>query len=240
MTDLYMVRCSFDSPSLISWAREQAGIRAVNDFGYVVHAVFKAGFGEEAPKPFVLDKNHGRTQFVLGYSKIPGSDLEDLCKENRPELINIFDQKIPSKAMPTDWPMGGIFGFSVLMAPIVRQSKPVKRERDAYFASLDAGGEKSLQKRERVYLDLLKREISRDGAASVLEAGLTAIKQNSVQRRSYSEVDQERKLKPFQRSVAEFKGRLQIKNPETFQKLMMRGVGRHRAFGLGMLLLRRN
>ncbi|WP_083761830.1 type I-E CRISPR-associated protein Cas6/Cse3/CasE [Alkalilimnicola ehrlichii MLHE-1] len=33
-------------------------------------------------------------------------------------------------------------------------------------------------------------------------------------------------------------GRLTVRDPDTFATLVARGVGRHRAFGFGMLLLR--
>jgi CRISPR system Cascade subunit CasE len=37
---------------------------------------------------------------------------------------------------------------------------------------------------------------------------------------------------------ATFEGRLQIGDPQAFAELVARGVGRYRAFGFGMLLLR--
>ena len=33
-------------------------------------------------------------------------------------------------------------------------------------------------------------------------------------------------------------GRLRVSDPQAFAQLLARGVGRHRAFGFGMLLLR--
>ena len=49
---------------------------------------------------------------------------------------------------------------------------------------------------------------------------------------------QNRSHRGVERPDALFTGEITVADPEAFCRLLARGVGRHRAFGFGMLLLR--
>ncbi len=90
--------------------------------------------------------------------------------------------------------------------------------------------------RERVYGLWLAKELGRGGAAE-LEDGvrLAAFAREAVYRRGESAVPRRRAM---ERPNAVLEGTLRVREPTAFRALLRRGVGRHRAFGFGMLLLR--
>jgi CRISPR system Cascade subunit CasE len=90
--------------------------------------------------------------------------------------------------------------------------------------------------REQVYADWLARQFDRDSAARI----------RTVDMRSFRMVKPVRRKKPgaLPRQLGGLRpetildGVLEIADPDAFSRLLARGVGRHRAFGYGMVLLR--
>jgi CRISPR system Cascade subunit CasE len=83
--------------------------------------------------------------------------------------------------------------------------------------------------REDVYVRWLSRELQRGGASRLESARLTEFCRERM-RRGAGE--------PIERPNAVLEGTLTVLDPEAFRALLTRGLGRHRAFGFGMLLLR--
>ena len=83
--------------------------------------------------------------------------------------------------------------------------------------------------RENVYVEWLSARFAR-GGARLEEARL----------RSFQRVRVVRKLRKHapEGPDAVMQGTLEVTDPEEFAKLVADGVGRHRAYGYGMLLLR--
>ena len=102
-----------------------------------------------------------------------------------------------------------------------------------------------------VYRDWLRR-LLREGGAELLDAGLSGFRLTTLVRRSHASPNGRtgtaegppkrlpalRARTAARRPDATLEGILQVTDPERFQGLLARGVGRHRAFGFGMLLLR--
>ncbi len=59
-----------------------------------------------------------------------------------------------------------------------------------------------------------------------------------VLRKKIAEVDGKRKVRFVNGPDVIFTGQLQVEHSEAFARLLARGIGRHRAFGFGMLLLK--
>jgi hypothetical protein len=77
-----------------------------------------------------------------------------------------------------------------------------------------------------------------DGAAQIVEAHLDSFRLTRVLRKAGSGDNGKRKTTNHAGPDAVFKGQLQVGDATAFNRLLARGVGRHRAFGFGMLLLR--
>lgn len=74
----------------------------------------------------------------------------------------------------------------------------------------------------------------------MLEAGgvrVGALRFDGLDRVGVTRRDASRRLRPVNGQSAELVGVLEVVDADAFQALLARGIGRHRAFGYGMLLL---
>ena len=138
--------------------------------------------------------------------------------------------------MPSQWKEGKLLGFETRIRPIIRCARGSDRpgkERDAFQAEAmlhPKGG--MARTREQVYTDWLASKLERCGAAS-LEPETTKLV--AFQRaRAY----RKRRARYSEGPDAVMRGTLRITDPDAFNALLAQGVGRHRAYGFGMLLLR--
>jgi CRISPR system Cascade subunit CasE len=88
-----------------------------------------------------------------------------------------------------------------------------------------------------VYAEWLARELARGEAASVERLQLDGFRLAASVRKG-SAAEGRRPARRVAGPDALFSGELTVRDPAGFAALLARGVGRHRAFGFGMLLLR--
>ncbi len=247
---LHLVRCAVDARKLYAFARRSRAASAREfDEGYAVHALFAALFDHGAPedervapKPFRVGDIERRTLDVLGYAVLDHGALVERARSFADPLAwGVCDlEAITSRPMPTSFESGAHLGFSVRICPIRRIAKrgPMVRDRaevDAFIAkSWDVGPEQALDRAE-VYRAWLEEELGKEDAATVSAASLVSQRRGRFHRRTQGE---ERKGRPTERPDVTFEGVLKVRDSEAFARRLARGVGRHRAFGFGMLLLR--
>lgn len=236
MTSLYMVELRPDPAALVRFAEDQ-GInrREDEDLGYAAHAWLKALFGEDSPKPFRLryDPKHRQPPRLLGYARKPGGELAEYAQSFAlPSALQAcpLDTGFACKAMPQAWQTGRRLGFELMACPISRIGQ---REEDIYVRHLQECEERgeTPSSRADTYRHWLERQL---GSAAKLE---------DFTLEGFANVRMLRKTegsgrKDFQRPQALLGGVLKVQQGEAFNALLARGVGRHRAFGYGMLLLR--
>lgn len=228
---LHMVQMRLSSRDLARSAKEQNIPTYANDLGYALHGQLAALFGDRAPKPFHATEQRGAVT-VLGY----GSADQRALKEQM-RFADPFDQRalrdLATKTMPERWPEGKSFDFEVRVCTTVRQKS---KELDAYLAVVEKLDEGEVaEPREYVYRDWLIRKL--DGAAEVESCRLDRFRLVRLFRRG-QRTGKGRAKKAPQLPEAVLKGRLKVTHSEAFARLLARGIGRHRAFGFGMLLLR--
>ena len=90
--------------------------------------------------------------------------------------------------------------------------------------------------REAVYVDWLKRQF--EDVADLHEVRMTEFSLSAVVRRAAPQAEGARPKRPVQGPDAVFTGVLRVRDSAAFAALVARGIGRHRAFGFGMLLLK--
>lgn len=210
------------------------------DDGYGWHALLAAVFGkEQAPKPFCVNARRGRPLQILAYTQRNPAALEQAARDYADPLAlqaaGLASAGLAAKPMPA-FEAGRRLGFSVKVRPIVRTDRDGDRRRsaeiDAYVAALRAGdGTGERPDRAAVYCRWTQEKLAAGGAA-VLDLRVRGVDQVPVVRR-----DAVRRLKPVQGHAASLAGVLEVSDAERFAHLLARGVGRHRAFGYGMLLL---
>ncbi|MFH0933631.1 MAG: type I-E CRISPR-associated protein Cas6/Cse3/CasE [Pseudomonadota bacterium] len=235
---MFMIDLPLDSAQLMRFAHRQGhGRLADDDFGYAAHAWLVATLGKLAPKPFRLLENRQGLR-MLGYTDQPIDALRDHAQTfAEPGALNVCEWSAAAgKSMPTAWQSGRRFGFEVRACPVSR----AERERDVYLVALsraqDAGAEQL--SRPQVYSEWLARQLSKEGAAQTNPAAINVIGFRRVRSQRLSRASEGAKRRAVERPDALFAGELTVENPDAFSGLLARGVGRHRAFGYGMLLLR--
>ena len=248
---LYLTRIVLRSRSAMQLARLRGLRLAGGDPGYLLHSVLREAFQELAPQPFALTRGgaggngsrHQRagaagTWELLAYG---AGDAEALRMRLRqfapPEVFSVLDESaLATKPMPPDWAAQMRLEFEVRVCPVVRQAgtnggKP--REQDAFLAEVQRVGPDIAVDREAVYRKWLCGELGRDGAANLGHAHMTAFRRVRLERR-----DRSRKVHNPERPDVSFQGELTVTDGAAFAALLRRGLGRHRAFGFGMVLVR--
>ena len=232
-----LLRLQPDTKALAVWATRHGVLSPDGDYGYALHGLLSAAFGEQAPKPF---RYLGGRQGLLAYTEASLDVLRMNASLAMPDVaralgLNDFD----AREFPIAWKAGQMLGFEVRVRPVIRAKDG--RERDAFLHAVDAisteeGGE--IAQRSMIYSDWFARQFAVDGAAQIIRAQMEEFRLTRVLRKAGTGENGKRKSFGVTGPDAVFKGQLQVGNPDAFARLLARGVGRHRAFGFGMLLLK--
>jgi CRISPR system Cascade subunit CasE len=245
--DLHMLRMRFDLPRLYELGRRRRLPLREADVGYLLHSALKELFGADAPGPFTVQPARGRAITVLAYTSRTKLDLEEHARAfAEPSVYAICDfTSLEAKRMPDTWASGRRLGFDVRACPVVRMSSdgtagpagPTWRrgaEVDAFLARCWRSDGAAVDRGD-TYRAWLASELERRGGASLLRAEVKAFQRERLVRRDHGE---HRRARQLERPDVSFTGELEVTAPAEFAALLARGVGRHRAFGFGMLLLR--
>ncbi len=236
-----LLRLQPDPAALAPWATRHGLLSPDGDFGYALHALLCSAFGDLTPKPFHY---LGGRQGLLAYTS---ADLENLrlnAALATPDVARALGlDALDARPFPTVWKTGQRLGFELRVRPVVRSKEG--GERDAFLHAINPAvdSEKdakngSLAERTAVYTDWLGKQLAVDGAAEIAETRMESFKLTRVLRKAGNGENGKRKTTSIAGPDVVFKGQLLVGDPEAFHRLLARGVGRHRAFGFGMLLLR--
>jgi CRISPR system Cascade subunit CasE len=238
-----MLSMEIDLKGAMAIAKRRGLPLGVTDSGYLAHVLMGEAFGTMAPSPFALRDRSGKHLSVLGYSRHSAAQLMEqasACAE--PVIFNSLNwSACVSKPMPNMWQEGQNYFFEVRACPVVRMAKSSPKCRKG--AEVDSFLQRCWEvddparpvNREEVYRDWLAGQFDRQGAAKLKKFALVGFRRNKLLRRSH---DQNRMSKTVERPDALIKGTLEVRDGLLFSDLLARGVGRHRAFGFGMLLLK--
>jgi len=241
--NLFMLQMEPDMTRLTRWAKSNGVLprEADDDFGYAIHALLAACFGAAAPKPFALRLHPGAPN-ILAYAAMNADQLRGHALEfalpDALAAINI--DSLASKRMPETFAAGRELGFTVRVRPMVRTDRDGNRSRsreiDAFQAANPDPAQNTASLRAKIYCDWLSQRMVQGGCA-VQTLNLSGLQRTPVFRR-----DRDRGLRRIGGAQggpdATLSGILRVTEPDKFHALLARGVGRHRAFGFGMLLLR--
>lgn len=233
---LYLTQMTLDPAALVRFAAHNGLARARDDdHGYALHAWLAAMFADHAPKPFrLLDGYHAAPLTLLAYGDAPGPALARQAKTfAEPLAYSVLTvNSLASKAMPMEWPPGTRLRIDVLACPVRRRDGV---ERDAYLRALTHADD-AIPTRSEVYASWLREQFA--GAVEVSNVRLTGFSRTHLARRSRPGPTPQRPFHMLERPCARFSTLATIRDGTAFMTLLRRGVGRHRAFGFGMLLLR--
>lgn len=230
---------------LARWAAHRGGLWSRDDLdtGRALHHLLGESFPKGALQPFRLFVPRSRSWgHLYAYTTTPEDTLRSSFRAcATPEASEILQlQTLASRALPTSWQAGARYGFDVRLRPVVRLAKEIatpltvwKRhaEVDAWFARklrCSDADVHTLPSRHDVYLDWLADLVA---TAARLDRNATRIVQ--LQRR---DIVRGRTIRKGVDIVVH--GTLAVRDADAFARLLARGIGRHRAYGYGMVLLR--
>ena len=237
------------------------GTRRLQDPDHAMHCLLTECFGDLAPKPFRLVATRGAsTACLYGYGAADAGELRDAAATFAEPLQSriIPMAGIDSKAMPSEFPAGKRLGFDLRIRPVVRLHRDLDRvppDMVRLFREDNRNGEKEFKPRpgmecdafqwqallhpkggmtatrEQVYAQWLADRLGRRGAS---------LDQEAVRLVSFQRTRAHRKLhrRHTEGPDAVMQGVLTVADVDAFADALRMGIGRHRAYGYGMLLLR--
>ncbi|MDY3868955.1 MAG: type I-E CRISPR-associated protein Cas6/Cse3/CasE [Pyramidobacter sp.] len=254
-----MVRLKLNLGALYQWGRQ---MRLGDDVGYLVHAASRAIWGEIAPQPFFVQSSKG---CVLGYTNADEDQMRaayETSAAERGKKLLVQALSISHhccKKMPEQWRKDAVYQFSVFCRPMARNGKI---EGDVWLLEMfrayqDAVGRgefsgtvqefrhQNENRREEIYTRWIQRQFASETqqesgkAAQLLRVSIDGLRCGPMTTRGDSKHTGAPR-KGRQRNIPELyaTGTLRVADPEAFSRLMKRGIGRHRAFGYGMILLK--
>lgn len=239
--NLHLLRLEPNAATLAQWATRNRLLSSDGDYGYALHALLAAAFGKQAPKPF---RYLGGRQGLLAYAT---GELEELrlgAALATPDVARALGlDTLDGRLFPAAWRSDQCLAFETRVRPVVRTADG--RERDAFLHALGdspsaemAAEQSSIARRESIYAEWLSKQLAADGAAVLVNAQMDSFALTRVLRRGGTGDNGKRKTTQTAGPDVVFKGQLKVGDPQAFAGLLARGLGRHRAFGFGMLLLR--
>ena len=235
---IHMIRADLDVIAFHRWAGSR-GLIARNTFdeGFAMHCLLVESFGDLAPKPFrlIIPRDRERSGLFFGYCRYDDEALRDAAGTyTDPLQARILPASgFDSKPMPATWKPGRRLGFEVLVRPIVRRGRGADHpgaEIDAFQWEASRHPKGGMDRsREGVYTDWLAERLGQRGA-QLEEARLKSFQRVRTIRKLHTHATEGPR--------ALMHGTITIKDPSKFAELVAHGIGRHRAYGYGMLLLR--
>ena len=240
MTVLQMIRAEINVRDFQRWM----AMKRLQDPDHGMHCLLMESFGKPPPtgdslalKPFRLIVPRGCSKGVLyGYGRADAEELREaaaICAD--PMQCRVIPAaSLDSKPMPSDWQIGKRLGFEVRIRPTRRLKRPIGNsahiaERDAFLMqALD--DRKETRSREQVYTAWLSERLQRCGGAELESATLQSFQRTRAVRKLHA--------RHSEGPDAVMRGVLTVTDPDAFSSLLAHGIGRHRAYGYGMLLLR--
>ena len=235
-TPLQMIRADIDVSNFRRWA----GTRRFQDLDHAMHCLLTESFGDLAPKPFRVIVPRGSSRGVLyGYGTGNADALREaagICAD--PLQCRVIPaSSLDTKEMPVEWRTDKQLGFETRVRPVVRRTRNADcrpgKEWDAFqLEAIQCPEGEMPRSREEVYAGWLSDQFERRGGARL---ELDKIKLVSFQR---TRAVRKRHARHSEGPDAVMRGVLTITDSDAFSDLLAHGIGRHRAYGYGMLLLR--
>ena len=262
MSMLYLIRLPVSLPALARWAasrnygwttrRDRKGRECDTGFdeGRALHHLLVETFGQDMLNPFrLLVASPGKRGHIYAYSHADAATLLETAHACAlPEVVDICDlAQLVAKTKHDNWRSGRRLGFEARVRPVGRLMKPLPHSGGSAFtkgAEVDVfliealrrfpeatSAEENMLKagrsREEVYAAWLAERLT---GAATLEPGvrLTHFLRRRAARKGFAPEGPD----------ATLQGNLIVLESVRFQELLAKGIGRHKAYGYGMVLLR--
>ena len=250
---LHLIQAPLDMRTFSRWAGNRGLMRrGAFDPGYAFHILLSAMFGKGVLQPFRVFASERRASAALyGYADVDVTELRHTADAVAPpDCLDVLDpERMRSKRMPSHFERARRLGFDLRLRPVRRLRRDLAdaqlghslskgAEVDAFrvevirrfpsgWADSDEAAAKAGITRQSVYAEWLSERFG--DAVTVEQCRLVAVNRTRAVRGSSGAPEG---------PDAILQGTLAVSNEETFAGILRNGVGRHRAYGYGMLLLR--
>lgn len=236
---LHLIELPLSLAALNRWAAARDFGRGLFDEGLALHHLLGEVFGPAMLQPFrLMVAPRARLGTIYAYAARPAEALRETASSvigpSEAGVVTLTDLR--STPRPASiWKEGLRLGFDLKARPVVRLNSaidsaegrfPKGAEVDAFLA--ETLRQDQARPREAVYLDWLAARLA---PVAELERGTTRLS-------AFQRVRNLRAGRRIEGPDAVIHGTLIIRDPAGFAALLARGVGRHRSYGYGMLLLR--
>lgn len=239
---LHLVELPLSLRALHEWA----GARRLGggfDEGVALHHLLGETFGPAALQPFrLLVAPRAQTGTLYAYSTADADILRHAALSSlTPAQAAVVDlERLRSLPRPpSTWTAGQRLGFDLRLRPVVRLASDLNGTDDSGTpVSFRKGAEVDVflaavlrdrqTTREAAYLDWLAARLVPAAILDPADSRLASFQRTRVQRDG----------RRIEGPDAVVHGTLTVAEPRAFADLLARGVGRHRNYGYGMLLLR--
>lgn len=232
---LHLVSLPVPRRGFALWARDRGlGPRGAQDDGAVLHILLSGLFGKGVLQPFRLFLPERGDGSLYAYAGRDAAALVELARLTAtPDMLEaVALERLRSKPMPQPR-AGQRLGFDTRIRPVRRLTEGERvRERDAFVAealrdhAADRNGMAAANRsREAVYRDWLAERLQ---GAELESARLVRFQRHRILRDG----------RALEGPDAVLHGTLVVTDPVALLGALAAGIGRHRAYGFGMLLLR--
>ena len=222
---LHIIRARVDFRALHEWMNEQR----VGDEDTGMHHIICSSLGELSPRTFRLirprEGHHGK---LYAYTQAGAEELVETMEAAADPLSwKVIDaSSISGKPMPQGWKQGGRFGFNLRARPVRRGRRADGKTVETDWYQRDRDG----SNRMAAYANWLQYVMKKRGGAGVGLVSVTNYKDTAIARN--------RENQKVSGPDVTFDGTLHVDDPEAFGEMLAAGVGRHKAYGYGMVLLK--
>lgn len=239
---LHLVELPLSLRTLHLWAGGRK-LGAGFDEGVALHHLLGETFGPAALQPFrLMVAPRAQVGTLYAYSVADADSLRQIALPAlNPANAAVIDlERLRSLPRPASaWTAGQHLGFDLRLRPVVRLASelsgadeggvPVSFRKGAEIDAFLAATLRDRQTtREGAYLDWLAARLAPVAMLEQAGSRLASFQRSRVQRNG----------RRIEGPDAVVHGTLTVTDPAAFADLLARGVGRHRSYGYGMLLLR--
>ena len=248
---VHLIHAPLDMRRFSSWAGNRGLIRNGSfDAGYAFHVLLSAMFGKGVLQPFRVFASERRASAALyAYADVDEAELRSTAAAVAPpDCVDVIDpDSMRSKRMPPHFEQGRRLGFDLRLRPVRRLHRDLADPQSG--RSLAKGAEV-----DAFRLEVMRRFPSGWSDSAAARAGVTRQLVYTAwlgERFGNAVAVEECRLVSVSRSRAVrgdgggpegpdaiLHGTFAVADKETFAGVLRNGVGRHRAYGYGMLLLR--
>lgn len=232
---LHLIESPMSMQALHRWAGHRLHGRVDEDVA--LHHLLTETFGRDVIRTFrLMVAPRAQNATLYAYADRDADSLRAEAHATRtPGTADVLPldslRSLPRQA--DTWGTGQRLGFDLRCRPVVRLASAIPETDFAKGAELDAFLAETLRTdtartREAVYTDWLAARLA---PGAELDRDATWLAQ-------FHRTRSQRKGRTVEGPDAVFHGTLTVTDPEAFATRLATGVGRHRAYGYGMLLLR--